>query len=261
MRGVECGHNRDVERLRGAGQAVEDAAQARPDPRRSPAGEPSPPRNSLGHVIAVEQLGPHRALAMELQLVDDRVAGDVDPGGVDALADQRVAGLGCGRKQPIGKVIREHAVHLFGHAAVIRAEARLDVTDLDPALVRRQRRGEHGVRVTLDQQNVGGSLVRIGSRPETMAAIWYACDPEPTSRCVVRGRQAQLLEEHAVELEGVVLAGVEQPVGDAAGDRGAHHGRHLDDLGPCADDDRGSSRWPPSCVFVDPIRASIREGV
>jgi hypothetical protein len=55
---------------------------------------------------------------------------------------------------------------------------------------------------------------------------------------VMCGRQLELAEEHAVHLEAVVLAGVEQHVGHAARDAGAHHRRHLDDLGTRAHHDR-----------------------
>src|SRR5262249_24701660 len=61
--------------------------------------------------------------------------------------------------------------------------------------------------------------------------------------------QLQLAEEHPVQLERVVLAGVEAHVGHAAGDARPHHRRHLDDLGARAHHNRDlqsprTLEWP-----------------
>jgi hypothetical protein len=59
--------------------------------------------------------------------INHDVADAVNPGGVNPFAKQVLIAVGGGRKEPVGKLIGEHAVDLFRHAAVARAQAGFDV--------------------------------------------------------------------------------------------------------------------------------------
>ena len=165
------------------------------------------------------------------------VPGDVDAVLAHALAEQDLARAGRGGEQVVGEVIGQDAIDLLGHPAVVGAQPGLDVPDRHAELVGGERGGEHRVGIALDQHDVGalvdqdrlhaahdrGHLVGRGSGAHLEVAVGLG--------------QVELLEEHLVHLERVVLAGVEQQVRRAAADARAYHRSHLDDLGPRADDD------------------------
>ena len=79
---------------------------------------------------ARERLSPARLRQEPLQRVDHRVADEVDPGGVDALARQVLAGAALRGEQQVRELIGEQPVELLGHAAVAAAQTGLHVRRL-----------------------------------------------------------------------------------------------------------------------------------
>ncbi len=109
---------------------------------------------------AAEQLRALGALALEHQLVDHGVAGDVDAIAGDAFAEQQAARTLGRREQPVGEMVGQDAIDLLGHGAIVAAQPGFDVTDRNPQLVRGQGAGEHRVGVAFDQHDVGPPLAQ-----------------------------------------------------------------------------------------------------
>ena len=53
----------------------------------------------------------------------------MDPLRRDAFARQILVGRALGGVEQIGDLVREHAIDLFGHGAVVAAQPRLDMRD------------------------------------------------------------------------------------------------------------------------------------
>ena len=196
--------------------------------------------------------GPRGALALAQQLVDDGVAGDVDALAGHAFAEQQVARARRRREQVLGQVIGEDAVDLLRHGAIVRAQAGFDVAHLDAELVRGHGARQHRVRVALHQQDVGPLPLEDRLHAEHDRADLVRLAARAHLQVDVGLRQLQLPEEHAVELERVMLAGVDQHVRHLARAARADHGRHLHDLGPGADGDRDPHRDPPARLASPP---------
>src|SRR5207244_2424671 len=182
---------------------------------------------------------------------------------------QRIPGPRRGGEQVVREVVGEDAIDLLRHPAIVGAESRLDMTDRDAELMGRECRRQYRVGVTLDQHDVGAlsleqrrhavhdlpDLIDLGSRADF--------------EIVVRIREPELLEEHPVHRERVVLAGVDDPVAYLELDAGADDRRHLDDLGPSPHhdcdhhvDEGGAGPWysiAPRSTRAR--RAEIRAGV
>jgi hypothetical protein len=227
---VERGEDRHAERASGAIEALEDAAQPVGRVRVLGAVHGRERVTVAAHLEPIEEPGTIGARALEQQLVDHRVAADVDALVGNALAAQDVPRVLGRREQVIGQVVREDAVDLLGHAAIVGSQTRLDVPDADAHLVRGERGSEHRVRVALDEHDVGLGLGEDRLHAAHDRADLVRLRARADGQVLVRRRQSQLLEEHAVHLERVVLAGVEQHVWHVARDAGADDRRHLDDF-------------------------------
>lgn len=150
----------------------------------------------------------HRCLAAEL--VHDRVAGHVDAAGVDPLGDEDRGTRFRWCEEDVRQVVDQGAIDLLRHRPVVRAQPGLYMADSDVSLVRRECDPERGVGITLDEDGIDllggqdrhhpvhdpGQLARRMSRPDVQV--------------VIRLGQLQLVEERTIELEAVVLAGMDQ---------------------------------------------------
>ena len=190
------------------------------------------------HAEALEHPRVARAITLPQHFVDHGVAGDVDAGVGDAFAAQQVARMRGGGEQEFREMVGEDAIDLLGHRAVVGAQPGFDVPHDDAQLLRRERGGEHRVGVALDQDHVRVLARQHRLHPAHDRGDLIGLRAGADLEVEVGRREIQLAEEHSVHLERIVLAGVEQPIVDAARDAGAHDRRHLDDLGAGADLDR-----------------------
>src|SRR5438067_4779199 len=103
-------------------------------------------------------------------------------------------------------------------------ERRIDVADHQHQVRRR------GGEIALERKHDAAGLLGVRAAARLEAHI--------------RRRDAKLLEEHAVHLAVVVLAGVDEPVIQALGvaTEGADDRRDLHEIGPCAGDERNGFR-------------------
>ncbi len=85
-----------------------------------------------------------------------------------------------------------------------------------------------------------------------IAAVWAACDPDPTPRSRSGARQVQVAEEDRRHGVVVVLAGVDEALVDAAGSQCADDRRGLHEVGPGADDVCYGSSHVPSVRGAGP---------
>ncbi len=141
-----------------------------------------------GHVAAgrqsqaLEGVALARAGEVRAQRVDHDVADDVDAPRENALAQEVLATGGLGHEQPVGDRVGQHAVDLFGHAAVARAQARFDVRHAHAELRGRERGGERRVHVADHDQGVRALLEQQGLHLAEHLGRLAAWLPEPTSR-------------------------------------------------------------------------------
>ena len=153
------------------------------------------------------------------------------------VADRRV---GRGEEE-IGKMVGDDPVDLLGHEAVERAEPRLDVVDRDVQLGGRECAGEGGVGVAVDEDAIGllvedDPFDRL-EHPSGLGTVRARTDLE-----VMPGsRHPEFLEEHVRHPGVVVLAGVDEALGDPLGRQCLRHDRRLHELGAGADDGENAS--------------------
>ena len=131
--------------------------------------------------------------------------------------------------------VGDHPVHLLGHRAVERAQARLDVADRKAGLRRHQRARQRRVGVAVDQHHAGllGGQHRFQPHQHRPRLLGVAARAGVDA--VVGRRQPELLEEHPRQSVVVVLAGVHQHVVADLRQRPRQWCR-LDELWPVADD-------------------------
>ena len=175
------------------------------------------------------------------------VADHVDAVG-DALAGEVLSRPLRGAEEHAGDVIDQHAVDFFRHPAVAAAHAGLHVGDGNPQLDRRQRPGERGIRVAVDEHGVrlpraefpldphehrrGGLAVTV-ARPGLEIHDWR--------------RDFHLVEEDLAHHAVIMLARMEYLLVDrrgrgslvVGGDRPTER-RSLDELRSCPDDGQQS---------------------
>jgi hypothetical protein len=107
-------------------------------------------------------------------------------------------------------VIRDAAVVLLGHGPVMTAQTRLEVTDGDAELHRRQRAGEGGIDVARHHDEIRSQLdERLLEAHQRARRLLRVC-ARPHGKSDVRARQRQLCEEHVVQEVVVMLAGVDE---------------------------------------------------
>ena len=222
------------------------------------------PVSGSQHVAA----GPHAELREDrlLALGRERRHGEIehDVAGLhDARDDALASEVGHGRvgraEEQARDVIGEHAVDLFGHAPVERAQTRFDVGDRHVQLGRGERSGQCRVRVAVDQHDLGSHLDDGGGdarqHGRRLAGVTVGAHPELD----VGSRQVELVVEDAGQLTIVMLAGVEQHLAGHRAHR-ARHDRRLDVLRPIADDGehdpgthgRSLTDTPGSCLDSRP---------
>ncbi len=171
------------------------------------------------------------------QAVDHRVADEVDLAGVDVLALEVADRLFGVHVELVGDRVGEDPVDLFRHRPVVAAQTGLDVADRDAQLDRGQCRGDSRVHVPGNHDQVG----RIGDQQRLEAlhdlggllGVGAGADLEH----VVRGGNAELLEEDFRHQAVVVLAGVDDHLlafGHAITQGGDDRG-HLDEVRPSAE--------------------------
>ena len=115
-----------------------------------------------------------------------------------------------GREQEIRELVGEDAVDLLRHAAIVGAEPGLHVADRHAELLRGQRGGQHRVRVAFHQHHVRPLAHDHRLHPAHDRGDLVGLRARSDLEVHVGTRETELLEEHAVHVEGVVLSGVEQ---------------------------------------------------
>jgi hypothetical protein len=122
------------------------------------------------------------------QRVDDCIAGDHDIFLRDALGQERVARMACGREVNARESRNQAAIGFFGKRIVnvVAAQARFDVTDGNFAIVGSERGAEGRGRVSLNKDHV---------RAKSVAGIFDRVDD-------AAGQQAErLIRAHHVQIE------------------------------------------------------------
>ncbi len=143
--------------------------------------------------VGEDRGGPRHCGVLE-KGVDHHVAGEVDARG-DALPPQVLHRRLCRAEEEIGDMIGEHPVHLLGHPAVEAPQSGLDVCHRHMEFRRRQGACQGGVRVAVDEHQVGllgqDHPLDPGEHRPGLAAVGARSDPE----VVVWPRDLELLEE------------------------------------------------------------------
>jgi hypothetical protein len=134
-------------------------------------------------------------------------------------------------------VIDDDAVGLFRHPPIEGAQAGLEMRDGQIELGGDQRRGERRIDVTDDDDEVrplvGEDRLEAEHHRRGLGRVAAAADAE----IPIGLRQAQLVEEDPRQGVVVVLAGVDEPLRDAAPVRQrGHHRRRLDEVRASPDD-------------------------
>jgi hypothetical protein len=195
-----------------------------------------------------EQLRPLRASALLEQLVHHGVAGYVNTLRGDPFPQQDLPRPLRGREKVVGQVVGEDPIDLFGHAAIIGPQARLNMSHEDSHLLRRQPRRQHRVRVPLHHQHIGPLKLENRFQSGDDRADLVCLGAGAHVQVVVRSGQIQLSKEHAVQFVGVVLAGVAEDVRNTTCLAGTDHWGHLDDLWAGAHDYRDLHRRRSSLI-------------
>jgi len=96
-----------------------------------------------------------------VQGVDHHIAGEVDPGGIDALARQVFQRTPLGGEQQVGELIGQYPVDLLRHVPVEAAQPRLHVDHRHPLFRRHQSTGDGGVDVSHHQHGMGPATLQL----------------------------------------------------------------------------------------------------
>ena len=106
---------------------------------------------------------------------------------MDALRRDALTGeihIGCGgrREEMAAQMVGQDPVNLFGHGAVERAHARLDMGNGDVEFRRCERAGQCAVGVAIDQHQIGSLVEQNGFKALQHAGglgcVRPAADPE-----------------------------------------------------------------------------------
>jgi len=142
-------------------------------------------------------------------------------------------------EEHIRNVIDHHSVVLFGHAPVTTAQSRLYVADNEPELASRQRPGEIRVRVATHQDDPWPFLhqdpLDPGEHFRSLLSLEHSRPPLPNT--MLRWRKAEVIKEDPVHILRVMLAGVDNKVGEADLRQAPEHRRELDNARSCAHND------------------------
>jgi hypothetical protein len=172
-----------------------------------------------------------------LQGVHHGVAGEEDAAGRHALGPQQLRGQGGGREAELGHQIDDAPVRLLRKRPreVAGPQARLHVADGNPPVEGGEGAGHRRRGVALDEEQVrrlaGEHPVQLGESPRREVVEALILPHQVEVEVGTQGEDRRHLIEHLAVLRG----GAE----DRREELGmpsqlAHHGRHLDELGPGA---------------------------
>ena len=132
-------------------------------------------------------------------------------------------------------MVGQDPAQLLGHSAIEGTHPGLDVCHCDAGHRARERPGQRGVGVAVDDQHIragiGEERLERGKHPRRLRSIGTAADPE----VAVRRGNAQFGEEDGGERVVVVLPSVDQDLFVLAPKHGRDC-RRLDELGAVAND-------------------------
>ena len=174
-----------------------------------------------------------------MQRVDHGVAGDVDRGGVDIFAAQRLSRRLGRREMLVGDRRDDAAVHLLGPRLIdiARAQARLHMAHRHLAVIGGERPDHRGRGVALDDHAIGPfgihHIAKTGEQPCGEAVERLARLHQIEIDIGREAGDAQHLIEQPAMLRGDAGAHVEAGHGLQCGD----HGKELDRLRTGAEND------------------------
>jgi hypothetical protein len=162
---------------------------------------------------------------------------------VDAFRDplvRQVPDGGLGRREEEARhTVDQDAVQLLRHRAVKGAEPGLHMGDRDAELRRSERAGESGVRVPVDEHEVGLLRDDRGLDPGQHARRLLRVAPGARLQAMLGRLEAELVEENLRELAVVVLARVQEDLVRPVSQR-KREGSGLYELRTVADDRKDS---------------------
>ncbi len=190
-----------------------------------------------------------RPLDVREQGVGHDVADEMDLVRPVALTAQVHHGFRGGREQQVRDPVGDDPVHLLGHGPVPAAQPRFDMGECDAGLGRDQCTGQRGVDVADHHDNVRADPLEQGLEgghdPGGLSGMATRTDVEE----VVRGGQAEIVEEHAAHRTVVVLPGMDERGPRAAGRDRGENGGDLHEIGPRTGDEEHMHDGLPGMVL------------
>ena len=165
--------------------------------------------------------------------IDHAVADDVNPLG-HVLPPQILSRGGGRREEQVRQLVRDDPVDLLGHRLIERPDARFDVRKRTIEFAREERARDGRVRVAVDDHEV--RLLRdrrhLAHRRRDLQVRRLLLQLES----MIRLPQLHVPEEDPVHHHVIMLPRVDEDVFIVQRIERLDHRRHLDDLGPGADD-------------------------
>jgi len=149
-------------------------------------------------------------LAVGEQRIDHHVAAEVHPLRWNAFALQVGERAAFGRVQAIGELVGDDAIDLFGHLAVIAAQAGFDMRHRNAFLRCDQRAGHRRIDVAHHQHARRPMAVERRLEPPHHFGGLCGVAARADIEIDVRARQAEVGEKPAAHVLVIVLAGVHE---------------------------------------------------
>jgi hypothetical protein len=155
-------------------------------------------------------------------------------------------------------MVNHHPIQLFGHMPIKRAPAGLKMNDRDTQLCRAQPACQCCIGVALNEYHIGLLAQEDWLEPGKHTRCLFAMGSRADRKRMVGWRQAKLLKEQRIHLEGVVLPRVDEhmpePLAQERNER-----RELDNLRACAhhgQDGLGNCAMPSAAVVAARLDAA-----
>jgi len=183
--------------------------------------------------LGEQHIGRHGLGQAGAQTVDHDVADEDRALCGDAFARKVVVGGALGGVEHIGNLVGEDAVDLFGHAAVVAAQAGLHVYHRNVTLAGDQRAGERGVYVPHHQYRTRAVRIEDGLEALHDLGGLHRVRPRAHGEVDIGFGQFEIGEQPVLHRRIVMLAGVHQQRADRRVVRGegADDGRDLHVVG------------------------------
>src|SRR6266446_177007 len=152
----------------------------------------------------------HRAIEARTNRIDHDIADELDSLGTEAFLDEVVDAPTFRDKEEVGQAVGDETIDLLRHCPVEAAQARLDMRDGNIELGGHQGGSHGGVDIAHDEDEIGPARQQHRFKPKHDPSSLLGTGARSDFKIYVCVRDVQLLEEHGIHGDIIVLPRVDK---------------------------------------------------